>query len=55
METNRTESEKFSRREALKKAGKVAAFIAPTLLTFNLSETRVYASGLPNPPAPPWR
>ncbi|MHB9030003.1 MAG: hypothetical protein ACYC9O_14650 [Candidatus Latescibacterota bacterium] len=42
--------EKPSRREALKKAGKTAAFIAPVILSFNVNEVKARVSFLPPPP-----
>ena len=38
-----------TRRQILKKAGVVSAFIAPTILTLNISELSVAASGIPTP------
>ncbi|MHB9027621.1 MAG: hypothetical protein ACYC9O_02510 [Candidatus Latescibacterota bacterium] len=48
METQNTE--KTSRREALKKAGKTAAIIAPVILSFNVNEVKARVSFLPPPP-----
>jgi hypothetical protein len=46
--------EKTSRREALKKAAKGAAFIAPVIMSFTVSEVKAQVSFLSDPPAPPW-
>ena len=39
------EEVKDSRREALKKVGKAAAFVIPTMVTFQVSKLAVAASG----------
>jgi hypothetical protein len=39
-----------SRRELLKKAGKTAAFVVPTLVTFHISNLAVAASRTPVDP-----
>jgi hypothetical protein len=39
--------ERTTRREILKKAGKSAAFIAPVMLSFNVSEVKARVSNLP--------
>ena len=41
-----------SRREMLKKVGKVSAFAVPTIVSFKVSELAVAGSGAP-PPDPP--
>jgi len=43
---------KRSRREMLKKVGKVSAFAVPTIVTFKVDELVVAGSGAP-PPGPP--
>lgn len=56
METKNHELEDTNRREMLKKVGKSAVFIAPVLMSFNISEVNARISGkptLPNEPDPP--
>lgn len=47
------EEENNSRRELLKKAGKITAFVVPTILTFEVADLAVAASGQNERPGTP--